>query len=388
MKGRLGSVIGGKWRVEKALGRGGMAMVYSAVNVNNGFRVALKILSDPSTTDEETKRRFLREGYYANKVDHEGIASVMDDGVTDDGAVYLIMELLEGQSLEERRVADGGKIPLDDALDIILSVADVLAAAHDVELVHRDVKPENVFLTKAGRVKLLDFGIAGKRQAHDDATLTGTGYGTPMYMAPEQMSADERIDARVDVFALAATMYRILSGEYPFKASSLTDYLIAVLRTKPTRLDTLVPEVSPALAEVVARGLASEPDERYQDARAFAAAINKALTPAQVSGGEETVVLGTLKMHTDDLVKTELFVSDRSSAHPAVRTAGASAPPPPPPESRPSMPSVGLGPVSAPLSVATGDHAADSPPRTVLAIVIGLVVALVIALIAVFARRH
>jgi len=387
MNGRLGSVVGGKWRIEKALGRGGMAVVYSAVNVNNGFRVALKILSDSSTTDEETKRRFLREGYYANKVDHEGVANVIDDGVTDDGAVYLIMELLEGTSLEERRVADSGKIPLDDALDIILSVADVLAAAHDAGLVHRDVKPENVFLTKAGRVKLLDFGIAGKRQDHDEATLTGTGYGTPMYMAPEQMSADERIDARVDVFALAATMYRILSGEYPFRAGSLTDYLIAVLRTKPTHLDTLVPEVSPALAEVVARGLASEPDERYQDARAFAAAINKALTPERASGAEETVVLGTLKMHADDLVKTELFVSDRSSAHPAVRTAGASAPPPPPPESRPSMPSVDPQPMGPPSSVAAPESPASSPSRTILAIGIGLLVALAIAAIAVFAVR-
>jgi len=334
LRGRVGSVIGEKWRIEKALGTGGMASVYAAVNLNNGFRVAIKILSDEASKAEDTRKRFLREGYFANKVDHEGIVNVMDDGVTEDGALYLIMELLEGETLEERRAASKGKIPFDDAVDIILAVADVLAAAHDAGLAHRDVKPHNVFITKEGRIKLLDFGVAGKRQTSDDATRTGAGYGTPMYMAPEQMTGEDRLDARVDVFALAATMYRILSGEFPFKATSLPEYLVATLRTKPVPLDQLVPEVSPRLAAVVARGLASEPTERYPDARAFAAAINKAIKPERPLYDEATVALGTLKMNQDDLADgrdhTALLRDPETRVRPAL-AAGVAPPPPPTP---------------------------------------------------------
>jgi len=357
-KGRLGSVIGEKWRIEKALGSGGMASVYSAVNLNNGFRVAVKILSDQCSKEEETRKRFLREGYFANKVDHEGIANVMDDGVTEDGALYLIMELLEGKTLEERRVASSGTIPFDDSIDIILAVADVLAAAHDAGLVHRDVKPQNVFITNHARIKLLDFGVAGKRQVNDESTRTGAGYGTPMYMAPEQMTGEERIDARVDVFALASTMYRILSGKFPFEASSLADYLVATLRTKPARLDTLVREVSPALAEVVARALASEPDQRYPDARAFAAAINKALQPERQAYTEETVALATLKMNHEDFDTTTVLHDPQGHG----RHALASGVAPPPPPARSSSPSVPPRAPSSSPSVPPAPRAPSSSP--------------------------
>jgi serine/threonine-protein kinase len=361
-RGRLGSVVGEKWRIEKALGSGGVASVYAAVNLNNGFRVAIKILSDEHSKDEETRKRFLREGYYANKVDHEGIASVMDDGVTEDGALYLIMELLEGSTLHDLRLASpGNKVPFDDAMDIALGVADILAAAHDAGLVHRDVKPQNIFVTKANRIKLLDFGLAGKRQLSDDATRTGAGIGTPQYMAPEQISGEGRIDARVDVFALAATTYRILSGEFPFEAKTLADYLVAALRTTPRPLDALVPEVSPAVASVIARGLASNPDERLADARAFAAALNKALRPERGSYVEETIALATLKMTQEELAKTEVLGARELRAR-AREHAGALPVPIPSSDPEPAAPLPAAPLPAAPLPAAPLPAAAPSAP--------------------------
>lgn len=325
-RGRKGTVIGGKWLVEKGLAVGGMASVYAAKNVSTGFRVAIKILNDDCARHEETRKRFLKEGYFANAVDHEGVVSVIDDGVTDDGAPFLIMELLEGETLEERRARSGGTMSLHDVVDVVLSIAEVLAAAHDAKLVHRDVKPQNVFLTQDGRVKVLDFGIAGKRQATEDATRTGAGYGTPLFMAPEQISGTDRIDARADVFALATTMYRLLSGKYPYDAASMTDYFIATTRSKPPRLDELVPEVSVALADVVHRALSGKADERHPDARAFASAVTGALHPERADGVEQTVALSTLRLDQPDIVKTTVM----SSAPRGPSASTRSAPPPPP----------------------------------------------------------
>jgi serine/threonine-protein kinase len=331
--GRVGTVLGARWRVEKALASGGMASVYAAVNVNTGFRAAVKVLADAALDDEETKKRFLREGYYANSVDHAGVVGIIDDGVTDDGAPFLIMELLEGETLEERRRAASGKLPFEDVIDVTLSVADILAAAHDEGLVHRDVKTQNVFVTKDGHVKLLDFGIAGRSQTQS-STRTGAGFGTPMYMAPEQITGDEHIDARADVFALASMMYLLLSGAFPFKGTNLSEYLMAMLRTKPTRLDTLVPEVPAGVADVVARALSAEPDARHAEGRAFASAIVKALHADGVPGATETVtdtvVLRTLKMQADSLVRTAVM---EKPAPPALVSSGLAPSLPPAPSS-------------------------------------------------------
>jgi serine/threonine protein kinase len=231
------------------------------------------------------------------------------------------MALLEGETLEERRCAASGKLPFEDVIDVTLSIAEILAAAHDQGLVHRDVKPQNVFLTNDGHVKLLDFGIAGRSQA-PDSTRTGAGYGTPMYMAPEQMTGDEAIDARADVFALASTMHRVLSGEFPFKGTNLSEYLMATLRTKPPRLDTLVPEVPTAVADVVERALSAEPDARHADGRSFASAIIKALHDGATGVAEtenDTVVLRTLKMHAEALVRTQVMEKPVPPASAAAR---------------------------------------------------------------------
>ena len=184
---RVGDVVGGKWRLEALLGMGGMAAVYRATHTNNLKAVAIKMLHPQLGTSGDLKKRFLREGYIANKVGHAGAVSVLDDGTDDDGSAYLVMELLLGETLRERAEARGGKLTPRDLLTLMDGLLDVLHAAHAQEIVHRDLKPDNVFITQDGAVKVLDFGVARAVQAAGDArTQTGIVMGTPEYMPPEQ----------------------------------------------------------------------------------------------------------------------------------------------------------------------------------------------------------
>src|SRR5262245_57872770 len=188
VKGRIGSLLKAKWRLEKLLGVGGMAAVYAAVHRNQN-RVAIKMLHPELSVDPAMRIRFLREGYAANTVDHPGAVRVFDDDVTDDGAAFLVMELLEGETLETRAERVGGKLSAGEVLLLADRLLDVLAAAHKKGIVHRDIKPDNVFLTTQGRLKVLDFGIARLRELGDPVSLerspgshktaVGTFLGTP-----------------------------------------------------------------------------------------------------------------------------------------------------------------------------------------------------------------
>src|SRR5437868_12122364 len=157
-----GRLLSGRWRVGKLLGRGGMSTVYAATH-RNGKTCALKVLHPELAASATSRRRFLREGYIANKVAHDGVVSVLDDDVTQDGTVFLVMDLLEGTTLEDHCRASGGRLPPGDVLVIADAVLDVLIAAHAKGVVHRDLKPSNVFLLSRGTLKLLDFGIASLR---------------------------------------------------------------------------------------------------------------------------------------------------------------------------------------------------------------------------------
>ena len=156
---RVGAVLSGKWTLEALLGEGGMGAVYRARH-DNGSRVAIKILHSRLAGDEALVARFRREARVANRVDHPGVARVFDDGVTDDGAPFLVTELVDGPTLEEERVEAGGRLPIDEVVAIGLEVLDVLAAAHERGVVHRDLKPRNLARDRDGRIKLLDFGVA------------------------------------------------------------------------------------------------------------------------------------------------------------------------------------------------------------------------------------
>jgi serine/threonine-protein kinase len=275
-------MIGGKWKIDERIGSGGMATVYAATH-RNGMRAALKMLHAPLSRDASTRARFLREGYVANSVGHDGVVAVLDDGVTDDGAAFLVLELLEGETIDARRHELGGKIPVDEALDIGLQVLDALAAAHAQGIVHRDVKPENVFLTVTGKVKILDFGLAHMRDAQGEATKTGVTIGTPEFMPPEQAQGRrDRVDPRSDVWMVGATLYTIISGAFVHEdAETIHEALIASATRRPRPVRELAPFLPPAVAEVIDRALELEMDDRWESADHMRAALVEARnTPA------------------------------------------------------------------------------------------------------------
>lgn len=210
---RLGTVLRGKYRLDRVLGIGGMATVYAATH-RNGNEFAVKVLHPDLSLRAEIRNRFLREGHAAGSVKHPGAVQVLDDDVADDGSAFLVMELLRGESIEilwERRRQH---LPLKVVVGIGIQLLDVLEAAHARGVIHRDIKPANIFLTTTGQVKVLDFGIARIRDmAASQATQTGMMMGTPAFMAPEQaMAKTSEIDAQTDVWSAGATMFTLFPG--------------------------------------------------------------------------------------------------------------------------------------------------------------------------------
>jgi eukaryotic-like serine/threonine-protein kinase len=278
-RARIGRVLRDKWRIDELLGIGGMATVYAATHCNNGKRVAIKLLHPELSIIPEMRSRFLREGYVANKVTHPCIVSILDDDVADDGSVFLVMDLLDGETVEALRDRSGSALPVSLVVQIIDQLLDVLATAHDAGIVHRDIKPENLFLTRAGTLKVLDFGIARLRE-FQTATITMTGggtMGTPAFMPPEQARGrSELVGPRTDLWAVGATMFTLTSGRLVHDAETVNELLLAAMtRVAPPTL-TLMPNFPPALAAVIDGALAFEQNARWPDARSMQAALRHA----------------------------------------------------------------------------------------------------------------
>ncbi len=183
----------------------------------NANRVALKVLHRDVAISAEVRTRFLREGYAANSVDHPGSVRVLDDDRAEDGSIFLVMELLDGETLDARFERSNRKLGVSEVVTLIVDVLDVLAAAHAKGVVHRDIKPENLFLTREGKVKVLDFGIARLRTASlaRAGTARGEFFGTPAFMSPEQaLGRTDTVDARSDLWSVGATAFTLLSGQY------------------------------------------------------------------------------------------------------------------------------------------------------------------------------
>ncbi|MDI1443427.1 serine/threonine-protein kinase [Polyangium sp. 6x1] len=278
-RARVGQVLRGKWRLDHLLGVGGTACVYAATH-RNGKRGAVKLLRPEFATDEEARHRFLREGYVANRIEHPGAVAVLDDDTAEDGAVFLVMELLEGQNLEERgRSQPGGRLHPSEVAFVAERLLDVLAAAHDKGIVHRDLKPENVFLTRTGQVKILDFGIARMRDntavgGVGRATEVGSVMGTPAFMPPEQaLGHTAEIDARTDLWALGAVMYYALSGRLVHEAETVNKVLLLAMTRQAPPIASIVPGLPSSFCEVVDHALAFDRQRRWPDARAMQRAL-------------------------------------------------------------------------------------------------------------------
>src|SRR6185437_10134022 len=245
VRARLGTTLKDKWRIDAVLGVGGMAAVYAATH-RTGNRVAIKMLHPQLSLNESVRKRFAQEGYVANTVEHDGVARVIDDDVADDGAAFLVMELLEGETAAGRADRLGGKLPVSKVAFLGQSVASVLAAAHAKGIIHRDIKPDNVFITSAGRVVVLDFGIARIKDATGISasnTRTGTMMGTPAFMPPEQARGRANdMDATSDVWALGATLFYLASGRPVHEAETPNEQLVAAATLPAPSLARIAPD--------------------------------------------------------------------------------------------------------------------------------------------------
>lgn len=267
---RIGDLVKGKWRIEALIGIGGTAAVYAATH-RNGLRAAIKILRPELAAYTEVVTRFVREGYAANRVGHPGVAQVLDDDVAEDGAPFLVMELLEGESLENFARDPARLLPLPRALDVINQVLDVLAAAHDQGILHRDIKPANIFLTTDGRVKVLDFGIARLMQSTDAShTLAGAAIGTPSFMPPEQARGRwDEVDGRTDLWAVGAMAHAMFVGGRPRRAQTAQEELLMAMTTPLPPLHSVAPKVPPQICDLFDTVLHFEREYRFPNARSM-----------------------------------------------------------------------------------------------------------------------
>ena len=326
-RARIGQTLGGKWRLDELLGVGGMAAVYAATHKNNLKSVAVKVLHAELQRNEAVRTRFLREGYVANKVGHPGAVAAIDDGTDDDGAVFLVMERLSGQSLAQRVDSQGGKLAVREVLVVAEGILEVLAAAHAQNVVHRDLKPDNVFLTGDGVVKVLDFGVARVLEnTGDPKTRTGVVMGTPEYMPPEQARGrSEHIDGRTDLWAVGAMMWRLITGRYVHVAETQNEVLLLAMTEPAKKIAEILPTIHPKVAEVIDRALAYEPLDRWRDAESMGAAVKEALAAVEASDSKAT--LAQRFEHEDDVddAATTIPVSDFVRAK-TTRSADASSP--------------------------------------------------------------
>lgn len=274
-KERLGRVLCGRWQLDALLGVGGMAAVYAATH-RNGNRVALKMLHPELSTNAEIRKRFIDEGYVANRVGHPGAVSVFDDEIAEDGAVFLLMDLLDGETLEER-VRRLGPLDPSEVLLMAHALLDVLAAAHTQGIVHRDVKPDNIFLTTDGSLRLLDFGIARLMEpGRPHTTQLGQTMGTPAFMPPEQARGRwDELDGRTDLWAVGATMFFALSGRPIHEGETTNEELLSAMIRPAPSLGDAVSGLSQSLIDVVDRALAFEKIDRWPDAATMQAAVKE-----------------------------------------------------------------------------------------------------------------
>jgi len=317
-----GDVLAGKYRVERVLGVGGMGVVVEAKHLKLDERVALKFLRERVMDEPDIVVRFLREARAVAKLKSDHVVRVRDVGNLDNGAPYIVMELLEGETLKER-VKREGAMPPKQAVDFLLQACDAIAEAHSHGIIHRDIKPTNLFVSSRpdGRsiVKVFDFGISKVQTADADAdaelgmTATTSMLGSPLYMSPEQMVSARNVDVRSDIWSLGVTLYLFVAGVLPFKAETMPQVCALVLGEKPKRLDAVKPGVPKALADVVARCLEKDPDLRYCNVAELASALEPLGSEASQGAAKRVASMLRVPVPPPSSSTTQLAMPNRTT---------------------------------------------------------------------------
>ncbi|HET7542944.1 MAG TPA: serine/threonine-protein kinase [Polyangiaceae bacterium] len=267
-----GAVLGGKYRVERVLGQGGMGVVVAARHIQLQELVAIKLLLPSALENPEMRGRFLREARAAAKIRSEHVARVVDVGQLDDGAPYMVMEYLAGRDLSAALAAHG-RFAIENAVDYLAQACEAIAEAHALGIIHRDLKPANLMLVVRSDgsecVKVLDFGISKKTDNEPGSELSMTAtdmiFGSPLYMSPEQMTSARSVDGRTDIWALGTILHELLAGTTPFQADNLAALAIQVATEQPPLLHTLRSDVPEGLSHVVQRCLQKQRGARFAD---------------------------------------------------------------------------------------------------------------------------
>jgi serine/threonine-protein kinase len=279
----VGQTIG-NYKVVEQIGEGGMGVVYMAEHPVIGRKVAIKLLHTSFAHDPETVARFFNEARTIHMIRHHNIVEVLDFGQTADGQPYFTMELLSGQSLAAR--IEEGPVPPAEAVAIVSQICDALQAAHDKNVIHRDLKPHNVYLVgprTPPEVKILDFGVAKMTSGWGETsqsggrsvkTRTGSLMGTPLYMSPEQCRGSGKLDHRTDIYSLAVILFEMISGRPPFVAEGVGELFAKHMLEPPPSLATLAPGTPPHIVRAVARALSKDIEERFPDMQSLKAALN------------------------------------------------------------------------------------------------------------------
>jgi eukaryotic-like serine/threonine-protein kinase len=285
----VGKLIANRYLVGEVLGAGGLCTVYRGEDLRRQRDVAIKVLPREKAEVKEFAARFQREVTTAKRVDHPNIAAISDSGELPEGGLFLVMELLQG-TLLSNALHDAGRLPLPRAMVIARQMLVGLGRAHELGVVHRDVKPHNVMLIDVNgleTVKLFDFGIAANERAAMKLTAPGTAFGTPEYIAPEQ-AMGQKVDARADLYGVGVVLFEMICGRLPFVCKDDIAYLRAHIKELPPKPSSVARDagISSAVDELVLRSLDKDPEKRFATAKEMIAAIDKAAGHKPLRVGE------------------------------------------------------------------------------------------------------
>jgi serine/threonine-protein kinase len=316
-----GETLAGKYRVERVLGVGGMGVVVAATHLELDQKVAIKFLLPSALESEEAGSRFQREAKAASRLKSSHVAKVLDVGKLEDGSPYMVMEYLDGLDLG-RIIKELNQLAVEDAVWFVVQACEAIAEAHALGIIHRDIKPQNLFVTKRvdGRalVKVLDFGISKNISGESAMSLTRTTsvMGSPLYMSPEQMRSSKNVDVRSDIWALGVILYELLTGRVPFEAEAVPELCLKVVSDPATPPHELRADMPEALSAVVIKCLEKLPERRFQNVAELVAALDP-FCPASERGAAERIA-NVLKVVTTS--QPSFPASDVARSNPKVKT--------------------------------------------------------------------